>query len=243
INKNGSFTYEVTKIGQDTLISQIVRLVQEAQGSKAEIARLADTISLYFVPTVIVLAILSGLTWYFALGSSLDFALKIFISVLIIACPCALGLATPTAIMVGTGKAAQNGILFKNGAALESLHKADAILLDKTGTTTEGIPTVTDILTTDTINSEQFIQLVSAVEASSEHPLGEAIVRYAKDKGYHTNLTVSDFNGFTGQGVKATVDQQVVLIGNQSLFEDKVEIPQEALQQAQKLASQGRTPM
>ena len=243
INKNGSFTYEVTKIGQDTLISQIVRLVQEAQGSKAEIARLADTISLYFVPTVILIAILSGLTWYFVLGSSLDFALKIFISVLIIACPCALGLATPTAIMVGTGKAAQNGILFKNGAALESLHKADAILLDKTGTITEGIPTVTDIVTTDTINAEQFVQLVSAVEASSEHPLGEAIVRYAKDKGYHTNLTVSDFNSFTGQGVKATVDKQVVLIGNQSLFEDKVEIPQEALQQAKKMASQGRTPM
>lgn len=243
INKNGSFTYQVTKIGQDTLISQIVRLVQEAQGSKAEIARLADTISLYFVPTVIVLAILSGLTWYFAFNSSIDFALKIFISVLIIACPCALGLATPTAIMVGTGKAAQNGILFKNGAALESMHKADAILLDKTGTITEGVPTVTDIVTADAMDSKQFIQLVSAVEAVSEHPLGEAIVRYAKDNGYHTAYKVTDFKSLTGQGVKATVEKQTVMIGNQRLFDGSVEIPQDALQQAQSIAELGRTPM
>lgn len=243
INKTGAFSYRVNKIGQDTLISQIVRLVQDAQGSKAEIAKLADVISLYFVPTVIVIAILSALAWYFLFGSTIDFALKIFISVLIIACPCALGLATPTAIMVGTGQAAQNGILFKNGVALENMHKADAILLDKTGTITEGMPTVTDIQLVENISINRFLSLVSSVEAASEHPLGEAIVNYAKKQQIQPTLPVTNFISITGQGVKAVVDGSEIMIGNERLLDIANTIEATYLESATQFAKAGKTPI
>lgn len=243
LNKTGAFTYQVTKIGQDTLMSQIVRLVQEAQGSKAEIAKLADTISLYFVPGVMILATLTGLAWYFLFGATLPFALKIFISILIIACPCALGLATPTAIMVGTGLAAQKGILFKNGAALETMHKANAILLDKTGTITEGTPTVTDVIVADNFEKNVVLAQVAAVEAVSEHPLGEAIVRYAEEQGLALDDLVTHFDSLTGLGVTAKINHQTILIGNARLMEQVLTLPESAQVNAQRFAQEGKTPM
>lgn len=243
LNKTGSFNYRVNKIGQDTMISQIIRMVQEAQGSKAEIAKLADKISLYFVPIVIILALSSSLTWYFFLNSTLDFALKIFINVLIIACPCALGLATPTAIMVGTGLAAQKGILFKNGQALESLHQADAILLDKTGTITQGTPTVVDVILTSKIERTKLLSIVASVEATSEHPLGEAIVRYVKEQNINTTKDVHAFNSITGKGVTAIINNQSILIGNQQLIAESITLDSDILQQTTEFAKQGKTPI
>lgn len=247
LNKTGTFTYQVTKVGQETLMAQIIQLVQDAQGKKAHIAKLADTISLYFVPIVMVLAVISGLVWYFLLGASLGFTLKIFISVLIIACPCALGLATPTAIMVATGLGAQNGILFKNGAALESMHLATSILLDKTGTITQGIPTVTHTQWyQDTIPHSTVLRYIASLEAVSEHPLAQAIVTYVQSqlKESHKLLDVTDFISLTGKGVKGTVENQRILIGSQSLLQEhNLIIPDETVQSATELAQEGKTPI
>lgn len=181
INKHGLIKYKATKVGKDTTLAQIIKLVEEAQGSKAPIARLADKISAYFVPTVIALAIISSLAWYIS-GKSLIFSLTIFISVLVIACPCALGLATPTAIMVGTGKGAENGVLIKSGGALETAHKVQSIIFDKTGTITEGKPKVTDILVSEGVDEKYLLQVAATAEKGSEHPLGEAIVKKQKKK-------------------------------------------------------------
>ncbi|UUX32818.1 heavy metal translocating P-type ATPase [Fundicoccus culcitae] len=243
INKTGSFTYKATKIGQDTLLAQIVQMVQDAQGSKAPIAKLADVISSYFVPIVIILAILSGLMWYFIIGESLPFALNIFISVLIIACPCALGLATPTAIMVGTGNAAQKGILFKSGVALENTHHADAILLDKTGTITQGQPTVNDFVVVDGLDEIEALRLVASAESVSEHPLGEAIVNYATNEKQLSLLAVDSFDSITGQGIVAVIGDKTVKVGNQKLMQGVNHFDQTATQQAEAFAQAAKTPM
>lgn len=242
INKTGAFTYQVTKIGQDTMLSQIVRMVQEAQGTKAPIAKMADVISGYFVPIVMGLAIVSGLFWYFVMGQPIEFALTIFISILIIACPCALGLATPTAIMVGTGNGAQKGILIKSGTALEGIHHANAVLLDKTGTITEGQPTVTDFVLADGQDDAQLLAWIAAAESASEHPLGEAIVRYATEEKGLTLPEVDYFNSITGQGIEAKIDTHTIKIGNQRLMADLPE-NKELMLAADRLANEAKTPM
>ena len=183
INKNGNIKFRAEKVGSDTAISQIIKLVEDAQGSKAPIAKLADIISGYFVPIVFGLAVIVAIAWYIS-GKDIEFALSIFIAVLVIACPCALGLATPTAIMVGTGKGAENGILIKGGEALESTHKINTIVFDKTGTITEGKPVVTDIMTNGNISLDELLKIAASAEKGSEHPLGEAIVREGEKKKF-----------------------------------------------------------
>ncbi len=242
INKNGGIQYKATRVGKDTTLAQIIKLVEDAQGSRAPIAKLADVISGYFVPIVMLLAILAGLGWYFIGGQSAIFALTIFISVLVIACPCALGLATPTAIMVGTGKGAENGVLIKSGEALETAHKIDTVVLDKTGTITEGSPKVTDIITVDKITEEDILILSASAEKGSEHPLGDAIVKYAEEKGIKTE-SVSDFKAIPGHGIEVTIGDKQVLLGNRKLMMDK-KVSLEGLEEvSDRLASEGKTPM
>ena len=236
INKNGRIIYEATKVGKDTVISQIVKLVEDAQGSKAPIAKLADTISGYFVPIVISLAVISSLAWYFS-GESKTFALTIFISVLVIACPCALGLATPTAIMVGTGKGAENGILIKSGEALESTQNLNTVVFDKTGTITEGKPKVTDI-----ISKDELLLLAASAEKGSEHPLGEAIVRDAEEKNLKLK-NVLDFEAIPGKGIKCSIENKSILLGNYKLMKDKNINLKNLLATSEELASKGKTPM
>lgn len=240
INKNGRIVYKATKVGKDTVISQIVKLVEDAQGSKAPIAKLADTISGYFVPVVISLAIISSLAWYFS-GESKIFALTIFISVLVIACPCALGLATPTAIMVGTGKGAENGILIKSGEALETTQNLNTVVFDKTGTITEGKPKVTDIIC-ENISQEELLILAASAEKGSEHPLGEAIVRDAEEK-HLTLKAVSNFEAIPGKGIQCSIDDNLVLLGNQKLMNEKHIALGSLLNASEELASKGKTPM
>ena len=252
INKNGSIRYKATRVGKDTTLAQIIKLVEDAQGSKAPIAKLADIISGYFVPVVIILAVISGLAWYLIGGESVTFALTIFISVLVIACPCALGLATPTAIMVGTGKGAENGVLIKSGEALETAHKIDTVVLDKTGTVTEGKPRVTDIITAGDITEEMLIALSASAEKDSEHPLGEAIVEHARMMGLQTK-TVSDFKAIPGHGIEVTIDGRPVLLGNRKLMSERnistekfsvKKFSEEGLEEASdRLANEGKTPM
>lgn len=216
INKNGTIQYRATKVGKDTALAQIIKLVEDAQGSKAPIAKLADKISGVFVPIVIVLAVLSGLLWYFLGQESWIFALTITISVLVIACPCALGLATPTAIMVGTGKGAENGVLIKSGAALETTHSIQTVVFDKTGTITEGEPKVTDILTHQ-IEEDELLRLAASAEKGSEHPLGEAIVNAAEDKKMKL-AKASNFEAIPGHGIKVRVEGKELLLGNRKLM-------------------------
>ena len=181
INKNGTIKFKATRVGKDTILAQIIKLVEDAQGSKAPIAKMADIISGYFVPIVIAIAIVAGLAWFIS-GESAAFSLTIFISILVIACPCALGLATPTAIMVGTGKGAEHGVLIKSGEALETAHKVEVVVFDKTGTITEGNPKVTDIITTGLIDETELLRLSASAEKGSEHPLGEAIVKMGEEE-------------------------------------------------------------
>ena len=242
INKTGAFKYKATRIGQDTMISQIVRMVQDAQGSKAPIAKLADVISGYFVPIVIIIAILSGLFWFFVMGKPLNFALNIFISVLIIACPCALGLATPTAIMVGTGNGASQGILIKNGQTLENIHNATTVLLDKTGTITEGEPTVTDFIINESFDKDDILQLVASAESVSEHPLGSAIVKYSEEKGINL-LPTDHFESITARGIKADIAGREIAIGNKKLMDSLSEVPSSLEAQVKQLANEAKTPM
>lgn len=242
INKNGSIRYKATKVGKDTALAQIIKLVEDAQGSKAPIAKLADVISGYFVPIVIVLAIVSGLAWYFIGGESATFALTIFIAVLVIACPCALGLATPTAIMVGTGKGAENGVLIKSGTALESAHQIQTIVFDKTGTITEGKPKVTNVVTVAEISEEKLLQITASAEKGSEHPLGEAIVKGAEEKGLEFKK-VDSFNAIPGHGIEVTIEGKNILAGNRKLMVER-NISLENLEGASdKLAEEGKTPM
>ncbi|MGL5257282.1 MAG: heavy metal translocating P-type ATPase [Proteocatella sp.] len=241
LNKNGAIRYKATKVGKDTAISQIIRLVEEAQGSKAPIARLADIISGYFVPIVMALAVISSLAWYIA-GESGIFSLTIFISVLVIACPCALGLATPTAIMVGTGKGAENGVLIKSGEALETAHKINTIVFDKTGTITEGKPKVTDIISFLEFTEEQILQLAASAENNSEHPLGEAIVNEASDKGLEIK-TVEKFKAISGKGIEVEIEGKHILLGNEKLMNENGVDVRLHIEAVTSLAKEGKTPM
>ena len=242
INQNGSIDYQATRVGSDTTLAQIVRLVEEAQGSKAPIAALADKISLYFVPIVLSLATLSALGWYFLVGESLSFSLSIFIAVLVIACPCALGLATPTAIMVGTGKGAENGILIKSGQALEAAYQLDTIVLDKTGTITVGKPSLTDLLPLSAFNRSDLLRLIASAEQHSEHPLAQAILEAAEEEGLDL-LPVSHFEAVIGRGLAAQVEGKHLLVGNESLMKEK-HINSSAFQdQLLQLSQEGKTAM
>ena len=242
INQNGSIDYQATRVGSDTTLAQIVRLVEEAQGSKAPIAALADKISLYFVPIVLSLATLSALGWYFLAGESLSFSLSIFVAVLVIACPCALGLATPTAIMVGTGKGAENGILIKSGQALEAAYQLDTIVLDKTGTITVGKPSLTDLLPLGDLNRSDLLRLIASVEQHSEHPLAQAILEAAQQEELDL-LPVSHFEAIVGRGLSAQVEGRWLLVGNESLMKEK-NIDSSAFQeQLLELSQEGKTAM
>ncbi|MFQ6882954.1 heavy metal translocating P-type ATPase [Clostridium sp.] len=240
INKSGFIKYKATKVGKDTALAQIVKLVEEAQGTKAPIAKMADIIAAYFVPTVMALAIIAAVGWLIA-GESTVFALTIFISVLVIACPCALGLATPTAIMVGTGKGAENGVLIKGGEALETTYKIDTIVFDKTGTITEGKPKVTDIICNG-IKEEEVLVLAASAEKGSEHPLGEAIVREAEDRSLEFK-SLEHFKAVPGHGIEVTIEGKDILLGNKKLMiENNINI--ESLHvESDRLATEGKTPM
>lgn len=240
INKNGTLKIKATKVGKNTVIAQIIKLVEDAQSSKAPIARLADVISGYFVPVVILIAVISAIAWYF-LSDSFTFALRIFITVLVIACPCALGLATPTAVMVATGKGAENGILIKSSEALETLHKVTTIVFDKTGTITEGKPKVTDIIPANGWEKEKLLQIVASAERFSEHPLGEAIVFAAKERNLKL-FEVSQFEAISGHGIEAVVDGKKILVGNEKLMQDKG-VETGFLLDVEKLSQQAKTPM
>ncbi|MEK7498939.1 MAG: heavy metal translocating P-type ATPase [Patescibacteria group bacterium] len=219
MNKAGSFIFRATKVGQETMLAQIIKLVQEAQGSKAPIQRLADLVSSYFVPVVLMLAILTFVVWYvFGSNQALTYAILNMVAVLIIACPCAMGLATPTAIMVGTGKGAEHGILIKDAESLETAHKINTIIFDKTGTLTKGKPEVTDIVSFGSMSKDELLSLAGSIEKGSEHSLAEAIVKAAEEK----ELALSKAEGFKaipGHGVEATVDGKRVVFGNKRLMD------------------------
>ncbi len=243
INSTGSFIMRATRVGQGTMLSQIVRMVEAAQGSKAPIQRLADVVASWFVPIVLGLAVLTFLVWVlFGPPPVLTFALLNFVAVLIIACPCALGLATPTAIMVGTGKGAEHGVLFKNSASLETAHKLDAIILDKTGTLTRGQPVVTDILAHDDDRKTDVLRLAASAEQGSEHPLAQALVEAAHAQGL-TCSDVQDFQVMPGHGIRAIVDSHTVWVGNRTLM-DMAEVPLDKWDEtATQLADAGKTPI
>ncbi|MBC5630751.1 copper-translocating P-type ATPase [Clostridium sp. NSJ-6] len=240
INKTGFIKYKATKVGKDTALAQIIKLVEDAQGSKAPIAKMADIISSYFVPIVIGLAIFAAIAWLIA-GETPVFALTIFISVLVIACPCALGLATPTAIMVGTGKGAENGVLIKGGEALEITHKVDTIVFDKTGTITEGKPKVTDIITTD-YSKDEILIIAASAEKGSEHPLGEAIVREAEERGLEFK-GIENFDAIPGHGIKVNIENKTILLGNLKLMKENYIEVGSLGKESDRLANEGKTPM
>ncbi|WP_147802269.1 heavy metal translocating P-type ATPase [Alkalicoccus halolimnae] len=242
INKHGTISFRATKVGKDSALAQIIRVVEEAQGSKAPIQRMVDVIANYFVPAAFSVAVLSFLGWYFIAGASFEVALINFTAVLVIACPCALGLATPTSIMVGTGKGAENGILFKGGQYLERAHKIDTIVLDKTGTLTKGEPEVTDIITVPGFDENEFISLTAAVEAGSEHPLGQAIVKYAASKG-NTTQEVNKFEAVPGHGVKGVLSGKEVLIGTKKLMKENGIDTSPLEKDAENLEADGKTVM
>ena len=242
LNKTGSFILKATKIGKDTALSQIIQLVEQAQGSKAPIAKLADKVSGVFVPIVIVLALVSGLAWYFLGQESWVFALTITISVLVIACPCALGLATPTAIMVGTGKGAENGILLKSGEALEEANHVNMVVFDKTGTITNGTPVVTDVVTAENTDADALIRLAASLEVASEHPLGEAIVAKAKEQGAALE-EVTNFEAIPGFGIKGHVGETLVFLGNEKWMRENGLANVEMNDKANHFAEQGKTPL
>jgi Cu+-exporting ATPase len=241
INKNGSIKFKATKVGRDTALSQIITLVENAQGSKAPIAAMADVISSYFVPVVMGLALLSSIAWFIS-GETGVFSLTIFISVLVIACPCALGLATPTAIMVGTGKGAEYGVLIKSGTALETAHKIQTIVFDKTGTLTEGKPKVTDIITLNGTDQELLLQIAASSEKGSEHPLGEAIVRDAEEKSLEFKK-VDTFKSIPGYGIQVTIEGNKILLGNRKLMIESNISLDELEDVSNRLAEEGKTPM
>ena len=240
INKNGYIKFKATRVGKDTTLAQIIKVVEDAQNSKAPIAKIADIVSGYFVPIVFAIALIALILWYLY-NRDLEFALKIFVSVLVIACPCALGLATPTAIIVGTGKGAENGIFIKSAEALETAYKIDTIIFDKTGTITEGNPKVTDIITIEILEND-FLQLVASVENASEHPLADAIVKEAKHRNLEL-LNIMNFEAIVGKGVRADVLGQHIIIGNKKLMDD-ININLENYKNtSNKLSEEGKTPM
>ena len=244
LNKTGSFRFKATKVGKDSALQQIVKLVQDAQGSKAPIARLADVISGIFTPIVICIAIATFVIWFVAAPVDVRFTMALvnFVAVLIIACPCALGLATPTAIMVGTGKGAENGVLIKGGESLETAYKLSIIVLDKTGTLTRGEPAVTDVIGTGGIAEEEVLRLAASAERSSEHPLGASLVRRAEARKVKL-ADVSNFNALAGHGIEADVEGRRILIGNLKLMRDRSIALDDFEQRAAMLAAAGKTPM
>jgi len=241
INKNGSIQFEATEIGKDTVLSQIIKLVEEAQGSKAPISRMADIVAGYFVPIVIGIATVTGIIWFIS-GSGLTAALTFFISVLVIACPCALGLATPTSIMVGTGKGAENGILIKSGEALETAHKIKTVVLDKTGTITKGKPVLTDLKVYNNFNENEILQLAASAENNSEHPLAEAIVNGAKERNVEFKQ-YDKFRAMPGYGIRATIDDKEIQIGNRKLMASRKISTEAAEKDYEILSNEGKTPM
>ena len=245
INETGSFTFRATKVGRDTLLSGIVRLVEEAQASKAPIQRLADVVTSYFVPAVLIIAVLTFVVWYVFGPRDEAFALALLntIGVLIVACPCALGLATPTAIMVGTGRGAQNGILIKGGEALERAYKINAIIFDKTGTLTKGAPAVTDVVTTQGILEQELLRNALSLEKKSEHPLADAVVQYANQKNIPL-VDVREFRAVSGEGVRGLVEGKEVLIGNKAfLAKFGAQIDAAAMEIMERLSDEGKTPV
>ena len=243
INKTGSFRFKATKIGKDTVLAQIINMVQDAQGSKPPIARLADMIAAYFVPAVILIALLTFGVWLvFGPSPSLTYALLNFVAVMIIACPCALGLATPTSIMVGTGRGAESGILIRSGEALEMAHKLDIIVLDKTGTITKGKPEVTDLLAVAGFDELDLLRLAASAEKGSEHPLGEAIVSKAEREKLQLAAT-SDFTAIPGRGIKAEIEGHQLLLGNAQLLSENQISVQPLNEQVKSLSGEGKTPM
>ena len=241
INKNGSIQFEATEIGKDTVLSQIIKLVEEAQGSKAPISRMADIVAGYFVPIVIGIATVTGIIWFIS-GSGLTAALTFFISVLVIACPCALGLATPTSIMVGTGKGAENGILIKSGEALETAHKIKTVVLDKTGTITKGKPVLTDLKVYNNFDGNEILQLAASAENNSEHPLAEAIVNGAKERNVEFKQ-YDKFRAMPGYGIRATINEKEIQIGNRKLMASRKISTEAAEKDYEILSNEGKTPM
>ncbi|MBS6921100.1 MAG: heavy metal translocating P-type ATPase [Anaerococcus vaginalis] len=239
LNKQGSFIFEATKVGEDTTLSKIIELVNQANETKAPIAKLADKISAIFVPTVMIISLITFVAWMI-LGYGFEFSLNFAISVLVISCPCALGLATPMAIMVATGKSAQFGLLFKNAESLENLHKVDTILLDKTGTITEGKPQVTDIISE--IDENEFIKIASSIENNSEHPLSHAISEYAKAKNIQAK-NIEDFEAISGKGIKAKYENKIYYGGNISLMKEKNIDLKSYEKKADKFSNEGKTSM
>ena len=250
INKMGSFVFEATKIGEDTVVAQIIALVEDAQGSKAPVQRLADRIAGIFVPIVIGIAALTFIVWMLV-GPSFSLALQNFIAVMIIACPCALGLATPTAIVVGTGRGAELGVLIKGGESLETVHRVTTVAFDKTGTLTQGTPTVADVMTFSDHREEDVLSIAATVESRSEHPLAQAIVRAYTDRYPDARLTneevaekIHDFEAVAGHGIRAVVDNQTVHIGNRRLMKGVgVELPTDGVKAESKLSVEGKTPV
>ncbi|MGU8034756.1 heavy metal translocating P-type ATPase [Streptococcus suis] len=242
LNQQGAITMQATKVGRDTTLAQIIRLVEEAQGSKTPIAKLADQVSAVFVPVVMGLAFLSGLAWYFLGQESWIFSLSIIIAVLVIACPCALGLATPTAIMVGTGKGAENGLLFKSGQAIETLQGVNTIVFDKTGTITEGKPQVTDIHLLSTKNREQVLQLAASSEQFSEHPLAQALLQAAQTEKIDL-LPATDFQALSGRGLSVTIAEQTIYLGNERLMREQGIDVSQGRAVAEAFAHQAKTPV
>lgn len=241
INKMGSFRFKATKVGKETALAQVIKLVRDAQNSKAPIQRLADVISGYFVPVVISVAIATFVVWFnFGPSPPLTFALLNFVAVMIIACPCALGLATPTAVMVGTGKGAEKGVLFKGGESLETAHKLDVIVFDKTGTLTKGKPEVTDVVPANTFSEEDILRYTAGAEKVSEHPLGEAVVKKARERGFKVEDPVN-FRAIEGHGLEAEIEGIKVLAGNLKLMKDKGIEFIELKEKSTKLASEGKT--
>ena len=241
INKSGLIRFKATKVGADTTLAQIIKLVANAQGSKAPIAQMADKVAGFFVPIVFCIAAVAFAGWFFATRDFV-FSMTIFISVLVIACPCALGLATPTAIMVGTGKGAENGILIRNGIALETAHKIETVIFDKTGTITEGRPEVTEIITVTGIDRQSLLSVAASAESGSEHPLGEAIVKKAKNENL-SPLHAADFEAVVGMGIRCSVEGRSVLIGNVKLMEENNISVISLGAEANRLANSGQTPM
>lgn len=243
INKNGSFEFRVTRVGSETTLSQIIRLVEEAQGSKAPIQAFADRISSRFVPAVIGIALLTFIIWFFFLGASLSFALMAFTAVIVIACPCALGLATPTAIMVGTGKGAEHGILVKGGEPLEAANKINAIIFDKTGTITKGKPEVTDIESFKDLDEDEILAIAASLEKQSEHPLAEAIYKEAEEEQIDLD-EVKDFKAIPGHGVQGEIGKAIYYFGNRKLIQDIVGLPVDRInRKMSRLEEQGKTVM
>lgn len=242
LNQHGAFQMQATKVGADTTLAQIIRLVEEAQGSKAPIAQLADRVSAVFVPIVMVLALLSGLAWWTLGQEPWIFSLSITISVLVIACPCALGLATPTAIMVGTGKGAENGLLFKSGQAVEVFQKVDTIVFDKTGTITQGKPQVTDMTVFSSVTEEEVLQLAASAEQYSEHPLAQALLKSAEDAGLSL-LPSQDFQALSGRGLSVKIAEQTILLGNEKLMKESGIALGSAIATAETYANQAKTPV